>query len=317
MKGDIKWRDLILQICILGLVGLFTLWAMYGLGRGGGNKTFVYDPFAFIRSLIDDPNHFFRREIALARTYLEAQGKFSPRLILLYGAGILMFYVVNFGTRIVSLSQVVYGIKHRNLTPHQLALWITITIVSIVPLFFVQNGDWFNTMQFLYYGVFLASFPAGEVLAKFINKKAAIVFVIIIVITLIPLVDMAQYPFKKQMLLSQDFLDLSEILRNLPQATIAQIGQIPPDSRLSAFSGKPVFFADESVLKNTGISPKDILRRKSMYDEKRSILGDPAIVYAVIDSVQTNPEDWSKALYREDFREIYSNASYILYQRNR
>jgi hypothetical protein len=141
MKGDIKWRDLILQICILALVGLFTLWAMYGLGRGGGNKTFVYDPFAFIRSLIDDPNHFFRREIALARTYLEAQGKFSPRLILLYGAGILMFYVVNFGTRIVSLSQVVYGIKHRNLTPHQLALWITITIVSIVPLFFVQNGN--------------------------------------------------------------------------------------------------------------------------------------------------------------------------------
>jgi hypothetical protein len=96
---------------------------------------------------------------------------------------------------------------------------------------------------------------------------------------------------------------------------VAQIGLIPSDSRLSAFSGKLTYFADEPVLMNTGISPKDIVRRKSLDDGRYDILKDQGISYVLINVAQTDPRGWSQALSENGFQRIYNNTSYILFQR--
>ena len=232
---------------------------MYGV-RLGEPPTFVYDPLAFIRSIIDDPSHFFNVSIALARTYLEAQPSFSPRLVAIYGGGIVLFYLVNFGVRLVALWQLVSMIRMKKVEAHSIALWLTIIFLSVMPLLFVQAGDWFNTMQFLYYAVFFMSFLAADVLAhtKGVVQIASIVCVFIV--CAIPLVDVIRLTSEPQVYIPEDTMQAANYLKDQPMGTVYTYGFVMGDSRIPALTHKQALIADIPVLKNTGIDPSDRLK---------------------------------------------------------
>ncbi len=245
----------VVSFAIQALIWIVVVMAgMYGI-RLGEPPTFVYDPLAFIQSIIDDPSHFFNLSIALARTYLEAQSSFSPRLIAIYSGGIILFYLVNFGVRLVALWQLVSMIRMKKIEAHSIALWLTIIFLSVMPLLFVQAGDWFNTMQFLYYAVFLMSFLAADVLAhtKGVVQIASIVFVSIVCV--IPLIDVIRLTSEPQVHIPDDIMQAANYLKAQPVGTAHTHGFVMGDSRIPALTQKQAHIADIPVLKNTGIDP--------------------------------------------------------------
>lgn len=228
---------------------------LVSLAFGGGKGVFVYDPFAFIRSLIDDPSHFFRNYIALARVTLETSGQFSPRLILMYGVFTALFYVVNFGMRLGFVWHIRKIIKRQEVDPHLAAVLTTTLTLSSIPLFFVQKGDWFNTMQFLYYAVFLSSLISVSWIVHIRNCFIKLFVVAILIITsCIPLVDQLKYGnHHDYTILSSDFIETTISLRSQPPGIVSTFGSPAQDSRITAFTGKRLLLGDIPVLKNTFI----------------------------------------------------------------
>lgn len=274
------------------------------LAFGGGKGVFSYDPLAFIRSLFDDPNHFFSTYIALARITLESTGRLSPRLILLYGTGILIFYLINFGSRIVFVFQIFGSIQKREINIHIISLLATILLLSIIPLLFVQKGDFFNTIQFLYYGVFLSSLIAGSVYANIQNSFVKAFFFIVIVITVcIPLVDQLLLTNNHNYIsISSDFLNITKNLNMLPYGTVSLFGKAAPDGRISAFSGKQLTIADTPVLSNTFVDFANRLNEVKKHNFPLStdyILVDKNLEY-----------DWKSLL--DNKLKISENKSFIL-----
>lgn len=290
-------------LCIFASLGSFIVASLI---FGGGKGVFSYDPLSFIRSLFDDPNHFFRIDIALMRTTLESSGKFSPRLVLLYASGILLFYLINFGGRLVFIFQIFSLIRKRIFDTHTMALIVTIIGLSSIPLIFVQKGDFFNTMQFLYYGVFLSSLIAGPVYANIKSIAMRLVCFVAVLITIcIPLVD--QWTFTSNIgftNISSDFIGISKILKEQPNGTVSLFGEAASDSRISAFSGKQLMIGDIEQLGNTFVSYSSRLeetKRVPYLQSSDYILVDKKLHY-----------DWRHALKGRTV--ISENNSYILYR---
>ena len=222
---------------------------------GGGKGVFVYDPFAFIRSLIDDPAHFFRLNIARSRTTLEASGNFSPRLVLLYGVYIGLFYLINFGARLGYLWHMIAMVRTKKINPHTAGLLMSTIVLSLIPLFFVQKGDWFNTMQFLYFAVFLSSLISINWIIHVHYRFVKVFAIVVLLITSgIPLIDQLKYAnYHDYTILSSDFVEMSNTLRSQPPGTVSTFGAPAIDSRVTAFSGKKLMIGDVPVLRNTFI----------------------------------------------------------------
>ncbi len=273
---------------------------------GGGKGVFSYNPFSFIRSIFDDPNHFFRIDIALMRTTLESSGNFSPRLVLLYASGILLFYLINFGGRLVFIFQIFSLIRKRFLDIHAVALIVTIISLSIIPLLYVQKGDFFNTMQFLYYGVFFSSLIAGSVYANIKSTVMRLICFVVVLITIcIPLAD--QWTFASNIgftKISSDFIQISQILKEQPDGTVSLFGEVAPDSRISAFSGKQLTIGDVEQLGNTFVS------YSSRLEETKRIPYPKSSNYILVD--KKLEYDWKSSL--ENKLRIAENESFILFK---
>jgi len=269
---------------------------------GGGGKTFSFDQFAFVRSLIDDPSHFYRENIALARVTLETSGKFSPRLVLLYFVFTSLWYLVNFGARTFFILNIAAFFRSKEKTLN-LALVTTIIILSLVPLFVLQKGDWFNTMQFMYYAVLFSSISAGVATASVIGLKKYMVYSLIIITLLIPLADQIRHSFlAKKVVLSADFINTTNHLRSLPKGDVTTFGMPAQDSRIAAFSGQTQSIADIPVLVNIFV---DYEKRK---EETETFGYVKSAKYIFVDKQKYQIED--KRLKNKKL--LYQNEGYAI-----
>ncbi len=290
-------------VCIFASLGSFIFASLI---FGGGKGVFSYDPLSFIRSLFDDPNHFFRIDIALMRTTLESSGKFSPRLVLLYASGILLFYLINFGSRLIFVFKIFDLIRKRFFDTHTVALIVTIIGLSSIPMIFVQKGDFFNTMQFLYYGVFLSSLVVGSIYARISSTVIrTICFTVILITLIIPLIDQWKYTSHIGFTnITSDFMDISQILKEQPNGTVSLFGEAAPDSRISAFSGKQLMIGDIEQLDNTFVS------YSSRLEETKRVPYLQSSDYILVD--KRLQHDWKHAVKGKTI--ISENNSYILYK---
>ncbi|MFO0704007.1 MAG: hypothetical protein U0525_04765 [Patescibacteria group bacterium] len=303
LKNTHLLRRNIFMIAILAVV----LFATSYVVGGGGKGVFTYDPLAFIRSLIDDPSHMFREQISLARTTLESSGKFSIRLVLMYVTFILLFYLINFGARILGVFAILYWVKDKKIPDYVVSSIFATLILSIIPMFILQKGDWFNTMQFLYYGVFFSCFVAGYALSRFPGKFKKLVFVLIFISILIPTIDQLRISFNsKKVVVDSDFIDAALYLSRLPFDGVSIYGKGFEDSRLPAFSGKSQMIGDLPVLENTFVN------YRSRYEEQKKLGYVKKSKYIFID-IYLNP-DWNKKLKTKKL--LFKNKHYALVENN-
>jgi len=132
----------------------------------------LFKPLWFANTLIESPDRVFLPKITNMRYALENSGRLGPRLIAIYLGSLLLFLVGNFSWRLIAIKEV---FKKPEL------LW-SIIVCTLIPIFFIQKGTNWNTIQFLYYALFLANIPLSNYLTKHSRLIPAIV-----ILNLLPL----------------------------------------------------------------------------------------------------------------------------------
>ncbi len=180
LKKEAKKFDLYLWISMAATSFLI----LYYFGVFSGGSGLVFKPFWFIHSLVESLDKLYIPSLATLRQNLALQAfswKF-PFLIILEIILLLIFFVGNLGTRIIALPLIVLKKKKTDLD--RVLLLISL-FAFLFPLFFVQSGTTWNTIQFFYYLLFIFNLYFAQALSKLSSsKKHAPLFFLIILFTI-------------------------------------------------------------------------------------------------------------------------------------
>jgi hypothetical protein len=304
------------------LLSAFVAALLFFQYNSSSSSLIKFQPFWFVNSMIESPDRFYLPRVANMRYSLEASGKIGPRLIAYYLIATSIFFIGNFAWRSLALKEF---FKDKSIL-------VSIIICSFIPLFFIQQGTSWNTIQFLYYALFLANIPLCLYLNK--HKKIAI---IIIFINLLPLIGSLPNYLGKIPPTSISKLEISALnfLKEQPKGTVLTypydaylkktINSTPlpiyayeTTSYIAAYGHQITFLEDEMNLTNSGFEWSQ--RRTdstNFFDQKNKFIDRGFLVNNQIDYIylpkiyypkiwQYNPE-----MYLES---IYENPEIIVYK---
>lgn len=310
----------VLSVSIIGF-GLATILFYNPLQSLGGPAILTFKPLATVHPIIEEEGLIFAPSIANLRNNLYATGG-SWRLILIEIATLGLFVVFNWGTRIVGL----WSIKKR---PMDLILLSGIITGLLMNILFIQRGEWWNTVQFLYYATFLTNIYAADTLASMIasGKKIALLGVAMIVVLTIPnAIDCYRIfsSFPPHSYVSDTEIIALDKLKSLPAGIVLSLpinpipgheNQLPrplynmyDTAYVAAFSGKQTYINDLVQLRLTGI---DYLPRlENVIKANCDTLNEIKYIYVAGDQSQLIP--WQKC-QSHAITEIFSNAEASIY----
>jgi hypothetical protein len=234
---------------------------------------FSFDPLATVHPIIESAELLFLPTLVDQRYAL--QGRLGPRLLLIEGFTIGAFLFFNFGIRLVGI---VYELKRmifRQIEKWEVLAFLTAVLATSLNMFFVQKGEWWNTVQFLYYGLFISTIFTALALFKLIELKKWYlgVFVALLILISLPIdVDLIRSftsPFSMSFI-SRDELKGLQYLKNQPDGVVYTplfqekmkdnyIYPYPMFSNqdtpyISALTGKQVFLSTLLQLRILGIN---------------------------------------------------------------
>ena len=300
------WRQF-KSLLAIGSGSLLGLVIFYGLSSHSGFP-FVWAPFALTHLLIDDPLLFYNHSLTLARYYLaDHLHGFSPRLIFIEGWSVFLFLMVNFGVRIIGFF---YGISHR--------AWLTLVILItiLLPIFFIQDGGWYNTMQFLYYGVWLSGILLAEWLASLIHshwKLGMLITVIAIILTIPNDLEQLRLLTAPQILVGREELQALSILKDSPPGTVHLSDPIHKTGLVPALAEKYPYYLDTDQLMVTHSDYQDRLAYLTKYSGG-SITQVPAQYYLIYKQDVGSP-DAIQALDHPEYTKLYDSPTITLFAR--
>jgi hypothetical protein len=285
-------------------------------------------PFWLIDTMVDAADRVGSASLSSKRFTYGGSGqwlKFSLVEILSF----VIFFVGNLGTRIIGI----FGLKKSQLRNDMFVLIFAIMIASFVPpLIFIQKGNPWNIVQFLYYFLYFAGFFAAYSLAKF--PKIIIIFILIITpISSIATFRSWLYPNPPAYLPVQE----NQALIYLAKQTDGIVLKHPFDSNLrnkfkdpfplfayadnsyvSAFSGKSVFIEDveQQIIFNTNYQTR-LAGASRFFVEKdptwaNQFLRDNKIKYIYLPKFYKLPIDETKY----NMQKIFENEDVNIYQVN-
>jgi hypothetical protein len=182
-----------------------------------------------------------------------------------YGISFILFFVGNFGSRLVS----VFSLPKKPSQVH----WYDVFFLGIIgggillPLFFVQKGTAWNTIQFFYYSLLISSYYAGESISRLLRisvlRSVVIILVVIFTIpTTLSTLVLNYLPDRPPSMISHEQVSALSFLSKQPygvvltypysqdvpiskQTTPRDLPFYTSTSYVAAFSNKPVFLEDE------------------------------------------------------------------------
>lgn len=263
---------------------------------------FIFSPFATMHSMIEEPALFYLKDMINARYFLYAYGNLlSPRLIFIELFSSALFLFFSMGLRIFGVLYFLIKAFKKKVSVFDSIIFLTLVFTYSFLVLFIQKGQWWNTVQFYYYFLFLLNIFTAEFFYEILLKKKRIFvgFIVIIVIVLsIPInldliSNFARFPALSY--IPQAEVQALDFLKNQPNGVVfmaeyeKRVGQ--PDiypkplfystvnSYIPAYSGKPVYLADEMQLEITGVDYKKRLSRIKKND--CSILKEVDYIYQI------------------------------------
>lgn len=143
----------------------------------------IFSPFWFIHSMVDSPDRVGWIRLTLSRM-VGIETKNWSKFILAEVIGLLIFIVGNLGVRFISLLSI-FRIKKISKNTDSLFLLIFSFLSFLIPILFIQSGNPWNTIQFSYYGLYVASAVSGVVLSSLVFSLPKLVAIITIVILIL------------------------------------------------------------------------------------------------------------------------------------
>jgi len=142
--------------------------------KSSGNL-FIYKPFWFINSMIESKDRLYIPTLANMRYTLESVNKIGPRLIALYAITFIIFIIGNFSWRLAGFASLK---SHQNKI-----IAVIILFLTLIPSLFIQAGTSWNTIQFLYYALFLSNILLATFLVNNLQKTFIKILLPVIIIT--------------------------------------------------------------------------------------------------------------------------------------
>lgn len=296
------------MLAVLG--SYFGLFVFYGIGIHS-KLPFTWAPLSLTRLLIDDPLLFYNHGLTLARAYLyEHNPLTSPRLWAIEGLGVILFITLNFGTRLLGL---LYAAKEKR----HLGILGIIGVTTLIPILFVQDGGWYNTMQFLYYGTWLSGILMADFTSDLLDHKSKLtlgIFLGIIALTIPNAIEQIRFLTAPQNVVSSDELTMLQILKNAPYGVVHSNDPEHRRGLVPALAEKPAYFMDTDQLMVTHANYQDRLDFIHKYSGG-SITTVPANYYLIYKQ-EWGTLDSIKALTSPtQYKRIYSSAKFDLYQK--
>ena len=320
MRRD-NWADFT-RTLVFGLAGFgVATWIFYNpLSSLAGQSILQWSPLTSVHPIIEEIGLVYLPQIANLRNNLYAAGG-GIRLVIIEIATLLLFLVLNWGTRIVGICSV----KRR---PIDFILLAGIATGVLMNILFIQRGEWWNTVQFLYYGLFLTNIYAAETLLNWWErgKGGIITALLIVVLTLPNAFDTARIftSFPPQSYVSDSELQVLAQLGKLPQGVVLALPtgtiaatkpQIPSPlytrydtAYVAGLSGQQTYLNDLVQMRLTGISYDD--RLSQVAHGECSTLEEVTYIYVAGDQTQLVP--WSKCSGYV-IEEIYQNNEATIY----
>jgi hypothetical protein len=135
------------------------------------SSLFVLSPLWLPRVMIDAPDRVGWLKLAQARQAYFATGLWLKWLAA-EGLALAIFFFGNLGTRIIGLGKLCQWFKNwRKINSFQILFLACLFSSGLIPLFFIQKGNPWNSIQFFYYFQFLFGLLAGMGLGEFLSKK--------------------------------------------------------------------------------------------------------------------------------------------------
>lgn len=237
----------------------------------------IFEPFWFVRSMIASPDRLNWVDIELKRQTF-AYFHNWPKVILIEAFSLFIFTIGNLGTKFLgffAFPKLISKIKNKEYTLPIIGVLSFITASFLMPLLFLQSGVAWNTIQYFYYFVFIFAILSGLALG---SLKPNLLFSLIIIILSIPTSLELIYSFYSSppaaYLSKKEYEALNFLKENSPKNSIVLAHYFNQDLRqklnspmplalydstsyISAFSARPVYFADELMAGNAGYNIKE------------------------------------------------------------
>lgn len=186
-----------------------------------------------------------------------------PRLIMLWTQAVAIFIVGNFGLRLVGFLAWRRTLSGNSSINHIICFLTAAAIVSILlPSLFVQKGVIWNTIQFLYVGLWMLNIATGLAIAKLPKTSHQVIAALVIVAASAPtsIKTLAAYTNMYRQQIDYTSISWSEV------SVLETLKQLPPGNLLTpyhwtayipAVSGQPVYFSDDTQAVLTGKAFED------------------------------------------------------------
>lgn len=233
----------------------------------GAGDLLVWSPFWFVNSMIDFPDRVGWTRLSSAREAYFARGEWF-KFLSAQTLALSIFIIGNLGLRFIGLFPMISGVKDKFGKDAGFTLVVLMLSASLaIPLIFIQKGNPWNTIQFMYYFIYFVALFSGVALISVLSKlPKGLVWGVIVVILLIAPINAvvtfrsAMYPSPPSRLTLPE-LEALNVLEGLPDGTVLTL---PFDKSMrsklsdpyplfayettayvSGFSGKTVFVEDE------------------------------------------------------------------------
>lgn len=285
---------------------------------GGDGFPFAFWPFALPHVLLDDPILFNNHSWTLARYFLYEKGGWrSPRLIALESYTVFLLAIMNFGTRLIGILALFIGKIRKTLGFDDFVIIGTIIFTFAMPVFFTQDGGWFNTMQFLYYGVFFASIYAGRVLGHLaVNKSifSKIIVGIIVILTIPNCIEQLRYLTAPQNLIPDSEVAVLNELSKRPGKVVYISGPELKNAIVPALSGKTAYYLDVDQLMVTHLDYQE--RQKQVKDlNANNILDLPVDFYYLYKTDEGSPAQIETLSHSNQVHKLAETDHLIIFER--
>lgn len=237
----------------------------------------VWQPFWFLETMMGLTDRLGWLKFYSAMTNYRMGGMLI-KAIPAYFIAFLVFWLGNLGSRVIKELLLIKWLKDIKRIS-----WVEIFIASVIlggvliPMFFLQKGTPWNTIQFMYYTLFFSSILAGVALSEWIQKSSVTAYyytvtlvVLLTIPTAIGTLSDVYLPSRPPAMVSNEELAALKFLSDQPQGIVlaypfdrikAKEAEINPPRPLylyestayvSALAKKPVFLEDEVNLDITG-----------------------------------------------------------------
>lgn len=285
---------------------------------------FSFSPFATVHSVIEAHDMVYLPDLVNARYFLYEQG-WSPKLVAieLFSAGIYM--LLNFGTRVLGLIVFCVRAVQKKVARTEWYLFSTIMVLFLANIMLIQKGDWWNTVQFGYYAIFLSNFLLLIFLGNLLKKKTLGMTILVGLIIALSLPSniraVMDFTDRNTLYLSRYELQAMQFLKAQPYGVVfnsfeAKEGYSFLDYKTSgyvaAFTGKPLWFAHPGPLNIIGVDVDN--RQDALAETSCPIDRSVEYIYFVKKhdaSIQTK----CASFLRATFNTIYENEEVLIKKR--